>query len=183
MKIFAETERLILREILPIDAEPFFEMDSDPEVHKFLGTKPVSGIEEIINVIRFVQQQYIENGIGRWAIIEKSSGQFMGWTGLKLMKKYFNNQINFHDLGYRLLQKHWGKGYATESANASLQYAFEQMKLKEVIGMVNVTNTKSNRVLEKCGMKHVESFSREGVPHHWLKITQDDWLQLRNTVN
>ncbi|CAN5540318.1 hypothetical protein BH11BAC1_BH11BAC1_23720 [soil metagenome] len=91
------------------------------------------------------------------------------------MNEYFNNHINFHDLGYRLMRKHWGKGYATESAKASLQYAFEQMKLEEVIGMVNVDNINSKKVLLKSGMKYVESFDREGVPHEWLKISRDEW--------
>ncbi len=78
VKIVAETDRLIVREILPSDVDGMFEMDSDPEVHKYLGNKPVTEKEQISQVIHFVRQQYIDNGIGRWAIIDKTSNEFIG---------------------------------------------------------------------------------------------------------
>ena len=56
------------------------------------------------------------------------------------MKETINNHINFYDVGYRLAQKHWGKGYATESAKASLRYAFEEMNLTEVFGITHIEN-------------------------------------------
>ncbi|HET7116151.1 MAG TPA: GNAT family N-acetyltransferase [Hanamia sp.] len=76
MKIFAETERLILREILPTDVEGMYELDADPEVHKYLGNKPVTSREKTVDVINFIRQQYIDNGTGRWAIIDKKSNEF-----------------------------------------------------------------------------------------------------------
>lgn len=91
MKIFAETERLILREILPSDIDGMFELDSDPEVHKYLGNKPVTTREQISDAINFIRQQYIDNGIGRWAIIDKKTNDFIGWTGLKFVTELTNN--------------------------------------------------------------------------------------------
>ena len=85
MKIFAETKRLILREILLTDIDGMFELDSDPEVHRYLGNKPVSDKDQIIKVINFIRQQYLDNGIGRWAIIDKKTNNFIGWTGLKFV--------------------------------------------------------------------------------------------------
>ena len=73
MKIFAETERLILRELLKSDADGMFELDSDPLVHQYLGNKTISNINQSIELIDFVRQQYIDHGIGRWAIIDKST--------------------------------------------------------------------------------------------------------------
>ena len=64
-----ETERLILREILPADKAEMFELDSDPEVHKYLGNMPVKDIDQVRDVIQFIRQQYIHNEIGRFAII------------------------------------------------------------------------------------------------------------------
>ena len=66
------------------DVDPFFEMDSDPEVHKYLGTQPVQNKDQIVETIRYVRQQYIDNGIGRWAIVENqpislSAGQVSNW--------------------------------------------------------------------------------------------------------
>lgn len=182
MKPFVETERLILRELLPTDAEAMFAMDSDPEVHKFLGNKPEKNIEETKKVIEFVRQQYRERGIGRWAMIEKSSGEFAGWTGLKFNTEPINNHINFYETGYRLLQKHWNKGYATESTKAALKYAFEQLDAKEVFGITHVDNLKSRHVLAKSGLQFIETFIWQGwnaLPCNWYKITKEEW-EIRN---
>ena len=90
MKIYVETERLILREMLPSDAEGMFELDSNPIVQKYLGNKPVKTIEDSHNIIDYVRKQYKNQGIGRWAAIEKSSGNFIGWSGLKFYIDTFN---------------------------------------------------------------------------------------------
>ena len=72
-KIFIETERLILRELIPEDAERMFLLDSNPDVMKYLGQKILTKVEESAAVIEMIRQQYIDNGIGRWAVVEKSS--------------------------------------------------------------------------------------------------------------
>lgn len=107
MKIFAETERLILREILHSDIDGMFELDSDPEVHKYLGNKPITKKEKVIAIIDSVRQQCVDNGIGRFAIVDKKTNVFMGWTGLKLETICTNNHKNYYDLGYRLIRKYW----------------------------------------------------------------------------
>lgn len=81
MKVFAETERLILREILPTDIDGMFELHSAPEVHRFLGNKIVTSKEQTINIINFVRQQYIDLGTGRWAIIDKNTNSFIAGQG------------------------------------------------------------------------------------------------------
>lgn len=120
MKIFTQTPRLLFREIVHADVDAFFDMDSDPEVHKYLGNKPAPDKEKMHEVISFIQQQYTENGIGRWAIIDKQSNEFAGWGGLKLVKDPTNNHINYYDRGYPLRRKYWRQGIATECAIASL---------------------------------------------------------------
>ena len=69
MKIFAETERLILREILLSDDEGMFELDADKDVHKYLGNAPIANIDQARKTIQMIRQQYMDNGIGRWVII------------------------------------------------------------------------------------------------------------------
>ncbi|KIA92598.1 GNAT family acetyltransferase [Pedobacter kyungheensis] len=170
MKIFAETERLILRELLPTDAAGMFEMDSDPEVHLYLGNKPFNTIEESEANIEFIRRQYVTNGIGRWAVIEKASQNFVGWAGLKLITEPINNRVNYHDLGYRFSKKYWGKGYATESAMAARDYAFNVLKLSEIIGIADVNNLGSIHVLEKTGLKRISLFDYQGIKHHWMEM-------------
>jgi ribosomal-protein-alanine N-acetyltransferase len=169
MQIFIETDRLIIRELLPSDDEAMFMLDSDPEVHQFLGKSPVKTIEEVRDVIAFIRQQYITNGIGRWAIVEKSSGNFIGWTGLKLVRDTVNNHTNFYDLGYRLIKKYWGKGYATESAIACRDYGFNMLHQDKLYAITDINNLDSRKVLEKAGFKCLETFDYEGEPHFWLE--------------
>jgi RimJ/RimL family protein N-acetyltransferase len=173
MQIFVETERLLLRQLLPSDDIGMFELDSDSEVQRYLGNKPIKRVEEARKSIEYIRQQYLENGIGRWAVIEKETSCFVGWAGLKFVREATNNHINYHDLGYRLIKRYWGKGYATESAKASLEYGFEQLKLKEIYGMADVGNVASRKVLEKVGLSFIERFDLNGVPHDWFKISKD----------
>jgi ribosomal-protein-alanine N-acetyltransferase len=180
MKIFAETRRTILREIIMEDVNPFFEMDSDPEVHKYLGTRPVENRDQIVETIHYVRQQYIDNGIGRWAIVDKSTNQFIGWTGLKLVKDLINNRTNYYDLGYRLIRKYWGQGFATESAKASLHYGFDTLNLNEIIATVNCENTSSNVIAGKLGFTLSETFYLHELKHNWYKINKDEWTSRLN---
>jgi len=172
MTIFAETPRTILRELSIQDVDPFFQMDSDPHVHKYLGTRPAQNREEIIETIGYVRQQYIDNGIGRWAIIDKSTHQFIGWTGLKLVKDVMNNRTDYYDLGYRLIRKFWGRGYATETALASLQYGFEILNLNEIIATVHCENEASNKVVKKLGFTLCETFYLHDLKHNWYQLTK-----------
>lgn len=170
MKIYAETGRLILREILPEDAERMFALDSDPEVHRYLGNNPVTDIVQSRDTIEFVRQQYLDFGIGRWAVIEKATGNFTGWSGLKFMTEEVNGHINFHDIGYRFIKQYWGRGYATESAKAAMEYGFNQLKLKEIFGMADVDNVGSNHVLQKIGLSYENVFERHGIMHNWYSL-------------
>ncbi len=180
MNTVIETERLILRALQPIDVVVFFEMDSNPEVHKYLGNNPIKTMEQALEQINYVRQQYEDNGIGRWAVIEKSSGHFIGWSGLKLMTTEVNNHINFYDVGYRLHPQFWGKGYATESAKAAIAYGFTQMNLTEIIGTADTKNIQSRKALEKCGLRFIESFEFQlwGKTCDWLSISKQEWLAL-----
>lgn len=175
MKIITETERLIIREILPTDLDEMFELHADPEVHVFLGNKTVTNKEQTIEIINFVRQKYIDNGVGRWAIIDKKTNEFMGWTGLDFVTKETNNHKNYYDLGYRLIKRFWGQGIATESAFASLGYAFDKLKANEVYAMADCKNEGSNKILKKVGLKFIETFDFEGVKHNWYKIDRTEY--------
>ena len=130
MNLILETDRLILRQLLVSDAEAFFAMDSNPNVHRYLWNKPTQEIEETIETIAFVRKQYADNGIGRFAVISKETNEFMGWAGLKFNTEMVNNKTNFYDIGYRLDEKFWEKGYASEASFVWLKYAFETLKIK-----------------------------------------------------
>lgn len=177
MKLFKETDRFILREILPEDADGMFELDSDPDVHRYLGNKPLTNKEQAVDIIRFIRRQYTENGIGRWAIIDKNTHEFIGWTGLKYVTELTNKHQNYYDLGYRLRKQYWGQGIATETAIASLEYAFESLNLDKVYAAASCENEASNKILRKIGFQLIETFYYEDILCNWYKM---DKLQYEN---
>jgi ribosomal-protein-alanine N-acetyltransferase len=172
MKTSIETERLLLRQMLPSDAAGMFELDSNPEVHRYLGNTPVTDIEQSREIIESLRRQYKENGIGRWAVILKETNEFIGWSGLKL-EKNINGHEQFYDLGYRFIPKHWGKGYGYESAKAFVDFGFGEMKLDKICACFMRGNTGSQRIMEKCGLEFINDFM-----HHDEALCA--WYEIEN---
>jgi len=166
-----ETERLILREVLATDVAGMFELDSNPEVHKYLGNKPITSKEQAVAAIEHLQKQYKERGIARWAVIHKETDEFMGWSGIKYLteQEQENGFYNVYELGYRFISKFWGKGYATEAAKAWVDYAFNEMKIKSFYAAANKGNNGSVHVLQKVGFKITGDFEFDNSPHYWLE--------------
>jgi [ribosomal protein S5]-alanine N-acetyltransferase len=107
-------------------------------------------------------------------MIERSTGEFMGWAGLKLITTEINGHINFHDVGYRLIKRFWGKGYASEASVASAKYAFEQLHLTDLYGLADINNLASRRVLQKTGLKEINTFDLDGMDIVWLHAKRPD---------
>lgn len=169
MKIIAETQRFLLREITEDDLKDMYELDSNPEVHKYLGKKPVTSMEQSEKIIAYIRRQYKDYGIGRWAVIDKETCEFAGWSGLKYETELREN-FNYYDLGYRLKQKFWGRGIATETSFKALEYAWDTLRLKEIYAAADVENIGSNKVLKKVGMQCVDTFKYKGILLNWYQI-------------
>lgn len=162
MKIYAETKNLLLREIVIEDTGHMFRLDSNPLVHKYLGNTPINCMGKARAYIDYIRMQYEKYGIGRWAAIEKSSGNWIGWTGLKMnFEEEMNGHQNYYDIGYRFMPAYWGKGYATESSIAARDYFFEKFPAKKLCGIADLGNVASCRVLEKIGLDRKENFKYE----------------------
>lgn len=178
MLFILETPRLIMRPFEMKDAEAMFAMDSTPIVHRYLWQKPSQNIQETITIIEYIQRQYQENKIGRYATFLKETGEFIGWTGIKYINDHVENgATNFYDYGYRLAEEHWNKGYATEASIAWVDYAFNQMNLNEMNAYTHAENGASNHVLQKVGFQFLEDYTTEdGVLWKWWKITKQNSL-------
>lgn len=174
MKIHCQTDRLLLREIGPNDLEDLYELDADPEVHRYLGNHPVTDIKQTEAIIQSLLDQCQKNGIARWACILKDTGEFIGWSGLKY-EIHVRPGMEYYDLGYRFKQPFWGKGYATESALASRDYFFMKMEGEVLNAAAHVDNIGSNRVLQKTGMKSDGMFECDGSFHNWYTMDRSDW--------
>ena len=174
-RLYTETERFILRELNESDVDGMFALDSDPEVLRYLVMDPVQNKQQALETINMVRQQYVSNGIGRWAVIDKETSEFLGWAGLKFVQENTNGHISFYDVGYRLLKKHWGKGVATECTIAALDYGFHVLKIETIYAAAHIDNKGSNNVLKKVGMKFIETFEYKGTVQNWYKMNKEEW--------
>lgn len=171
-----ETSRCTLRLFTMNDVKDLFMMDSDPEVHRYLGNRPLKYIEEASEIIINIRQQYSSNGMGRLAVIEKSTREFMGWAGLKLETREVYGHRSYYDLGYRFARRCWGKGIASECAAASLEIGFNRYGLEVINAAAHTENIASNRVLQKNGFKLKNTFRFDGATHNWYGITREEWI-------
>lgn len=172
------TQRLLLREMVPDDVEGMFALDSDPAVHQFLGNKPLTEIAQAAKVVEMVRKQYTNNGIGRYAMIRKNDGTFIGWCGLKLNTESCNGFVNYYDLGYRLRKEFWGNGYASEAASVWRNYAFEILKLDRLYAAAHVDNLASNKILRNLGFENKSSFLYDAELNNWYELPLPTYSKL-----
>ncbi|MBS1635557.1 MAG: GNAT family N-acetyltransferase [Bacteroidetes bacterium] len=169
--ITLETPRLLLRQFHIDDAEDMFDLNNDPDVIRYTGDKAFANITEATTLLRNYDQ-YEKYKSGRLTVILKDTQEIMGWCGLK-----YHPIENETDIGYRFKKKFWNKGYATESAMASLHYGFETLQLPSIVGHAMTDNKASIRVFEKLGM----NFEKEDIcmeqPSVFYRITKAQWHQ------
>lgn len=175
MNLILKTERLILRELLPSDADAMFLLDSNPNVHTYLGNKPVVSVDQCKDYIENIRNQYLKNGIGRFAVVLKENNEVIGWAGLKFITEPENNHVNFYDIGCRLQENHWKKGYGHEAGKAWLEYAFNEMKIPEIYASAHIDNVGSNTILEKISLKREGQYFYEDIPCYWYKLKKEDY--------
>jgi RimJ/RimL family protein N-acetyltransferase len=160
MRVFLETERLLLRRFTESDVGNLHDLDGDPEVMRFInGGRPVS--RDVIReqtLPRFLRAYERFEEFGVWAAIERSTGEFVGWFEFYPHKDAGPEEI---ELGYRLRRSAWGKGYATEGSRALISKGFTELGVQRVVAETMAVNTASRRVMEKAGLKYVRTFHQE----------------------
>lgn len=162
MKIHLETDRLVLRQFTDADFENLCDLDSDPEVMRFInGGLPTE--PEVIRgqtLPRFFGYYEKDDQFGYWAAIEKGTGQFLGW---------FHFRPSFDcpeeiELGYRLKQAGWGRGFATEGARALIRKGFVESGVERIVATALAANRASIRAMEKAGLKFEHEFIENRFP-------------------
>ena len=157
MQVFLETERMVLRRFTAADVDHLVDLDSDPEVMRFLtGGRPTP--REVIKhdiLPTFLRSYEPVSGLGVFAAIEKDSGEFLGWFGFRPKDAGDPNEIT---LGYRLRQAVWGRGYATEGARALIRKGFTELGVQRVVATTYQDNLASRRVMEKAGLRLVRTY-------------------------
>lgn len=160
MESFLETDRLLLRRFTPHDVDNLVELDSDPEVMRFINGGRPTPREEIEDDVLPAFLAYYERfaSYGFWAAEEKATGEFLGWFHFRPAKGAPPGEI---ELGYRLRKAAWGKGYATEGSRALIEKGFTDLRVERVVANTMVVNVASRHVMEKAGLKFVRIFYQE----------------------
>ncbi len=159
--IIAQTRRLVLRHFHDGDAPAMQRVLGDAEVMRF--SMGVMSPPAVRAWLRRRQDDYQQRGYGLWAVVEKLSGQTIGYCGLTRFPDI--NGRPESEVGYRLARAHWGRGLATESATAVRDYAFDTLSLPRLISLIDPQNTASIRVAEKLGMHYERDVMLDGYTH------------------
>lgn len=151
-----ETKRLRLRMFTMNDVDALAPIFGDAEVVKHLGTGEPVAREETRLALETILRHWEQHGFGRWAAVYKPTRRLIGYGGLRS----FDGQP---ELVYLLAKPYWGRGLATEMAQACLRFGFERRKFKRIIALTKVANAASRRVLEKIGMRFEETVNISGM--------------------
>lgn len=147
-----ETERLILRQFTLDDAAFILEFVNTPTWLQFIGDRNVHSIEDAEKyLLNGSMKSYVENGFGFYAVIDKESEKAIGMCGL--IKRDTLPDI---DIGFAFLPNLISKGFGYEIASATLDYAFNVLKIKRIVAIVNPENEKSIGLIKKIGMQFEE---------------------------
>jgi len=153
-----ETERLTLRGFTAADVDAMLAIYADPEVAQFItfDGKPQNR-EYVWRVMTNMAGHWALRGYGMWAVEEKQTGALIGHVG-----PYYPEGWPGQEIGWTIAREHWGKGYATEAARASLDYAARTLRWPRVIHIINPLNVRSITIAEKIGSKKDGVWNREG---------------------
>ncbi len=154
-----ETERLIIREFQLDDANAVFQFSTCPITTRFTGdgnrVKTLKDAQHIISNIWL--KEYNAIGYSRLAVVEKHSGNVIGFCGIK----YLNDE-KINELGYRLLPQYWGMGLALEATTAVLLDTKNRLSLSNVYADINIKNLASIKLINKLGFKPINHFEDDG---------------------
>ncbi len=156
-QVLFETERLTLRRFAEDDAGNLYELDSDPDVMRYLSGGAATPLEVIETDIlpRFLRYDERFPGFGFWAAIDRVSGVFLGWFSFRPRDEAGPREVG---LGFRLRKAAWGKGYATEGTRALIRLGFAELGVERVVATTYEDNLASRRVMEKAGMTLTRRF-------------------------
>ena len=170
------TPRLVFRRLEPRDFEkalPFFE---HPLSHQYWNT---GGRDPNVLCREWFDKQqwrYVNARGGAMALVERKSGELVGWCGLLVQEV---DAIRELEVGYSIMPAHWRNGYATEGARACLQFAFERNLAESVISIIQVDNLPSQEVAIKNGLTRGRQTTYHGNRVYIYQINREGW----NTLN
>lgn len=158
-----ETERLIIRPIRETDVDAMFAYAKKPNIGPMAGWQPHQSIEETQYILRrMIKEKEV------WAITIKPSDVMVGTIGLH-QRSIEHALLNKREIGYVLDTPYWGQGIMVEAVQAMLDYGFNELGLSKIHCGHKVSNTQSQRVIEKTGFIYTHDETRDD--HVGLPVT------------
>ena len=171
------TNRLLLRQIQPADAEDLYVTFSDEEAMQFYGHEPHRSIDETRALIDQIQARYARREAIRWGITLKGEEHVIGSCG------FHHFDVGFHraETGYELQRTFWGQGLMSEAVSAILTYGFDFMSLQRVEAIIDIVNERSKGLLLKLGFSYEGNlrqryfFRDQFEDEHYFGLIRDEW--------
>jgi RimJ/RimL family protein N-acetyltransferase len=164
-----ETDRLILRPLGVCDLDEVVALHREPAVIEFLGEVSVG---EALERLRSVEQAWLDRGHDLLAMLERSSGRFVGRVGLRHWPQFGETEVGWALPGHAL-----GHGYATEAARACLDWGFTTFPLPYITAMIRPDNSRSMAVARRLGMEPIRDDVMLGVPVVVHGVRRDQWTE------
>jgi [ribosomal protein S5]-alanine N-acetyltransferase len=157
MNIISQTSRLILREYTLDDFEHLYSVCSDPELMQYCGDGNVLNAELTKKWIEVSINNYKTKGVGNSAIIDKISGEYIGYVGI-VASEMLPGEM---ELIYVLKKKYWGHGIAAEASRSLLDYCFANTNYQTIYATIAAENLNSVKVIEKLGFEFIEKMTED----------------------
>jgi len=163
-----ETDRLRLRMFRPEDLNDLAKLLADPDVMRYVEDGQPKDRTVAEKTLKSIIEHWQRHGFGRWAIEERTSGEFVGFGGLRSL-------FGIPELVYHLAKAQWGRGLASELGRASLSYGFETHRFARIVAIARPENAASLQVMEKLGMHFEMSASYYGMEVVQYAITPEEF--------
>lgn len=163
---YFKSSRLGFRHWSDKDVAPFALLNADPEVMEYFPA-PLQ-YPETEKFVERINAHFDEYGYGLYAVDSIADNAFIGFIGLS-HPRFESPFTPCVEIGWRLAKEYWNKGYATEGANACLDYGFNTLKIGEILSFTAVQNVRSENVMKKIGMQKIGEFDHLALPGSWLE--------------
>ena len=171
------TNRLLLRQVEPTDAEDLFATFSDEEAMQFYGHEPHRSLDDTRALIEQIQARYVRREAIRWGITLKGEDRVIGSCGFH----HFDAGFHRAETGYELQRAFWGKGVMTEAMSAILTYGFDFLELHRIEAIIDIVNERSKGLLLKLGFTYEGNlrqryfFRNQFEDEYYFGLLRDEW--------
>ena len=164
------TRRLTLRAFTEQDVAPLYCVLGEEDILRYFPNPNPPALDRVQNMIARQWAHWNEHGYGWWVVASHADPALIGWAGLQFLPETVETEV-----AYLLSQAHWGQGFATEAALASVRYGFETLGLERIVAIAHVENKASQRVIQKLGMSLVDQVHLWGIESYRYSIDRSSF--------